>query len=69
MATLLTIVQIERAISCCAADDPPKDNVLGRDLSLMAEVYGRMVYERAESVDLDGIPPEIAGLYRKWAQH
>jgi hypothetical protein len=63
---VITIVQLELAINRARELHPPIDYVLHPSVSALAEVYGRMIYERTSLADLDTMPAAIRAEIMQW---
>lgn len=67
MSTLVSITQLESAINRLREKNaPPVNYILSPNLRAMAEVYGRMICEHAESIDLDKEPDALRQVVLKW---
>ncbi|KVV07459.1 DUF3717 domain-containing protein [Burkholderia ubonensis] len=63
---ILSRHEIEAAINRCRDANPPVKMRLSAPLSKMAEVYGDMLYRKAEEIDVAAFGPETVELYRTW---
>ncbi len=66
MPTFVTITELESAINRLRESAPPVNYILSPDLRAMAEVYGLMICEHAESIDLDKEPYALRQVFVKW---
>ncbi len=59
MSNDLTITEIEQAINYwCARQAPGEDGALCASARPLADVYGLMIYERAQTIDVSRLTPE-----------
>ncbi|WP_018441931.1 DUF3717 domain-containing protein [Trinickia symbiotica] len=59
MTTDLTITEIEQAINYwCARQAPGEDGALCASARPLADVYGLMIYERVQTIDVSRLTPE-----------
>jgi hypothetical protein len=66
MSFLINIRQLESAINLARKHQPATDHVLQPDVSALAEIYGRMIYQRTDTADLDRVPSRIKVVVMKW---
>ncbi|MBZ2207186.1 DUF3717 domain-containing protein [Massilia soli] len=66
MPNIITITQLETVINRVREVAPPVNYILSPDLRALAEVYGRMIGEHAESIDLDHEPAALRHVVLKW---
>jgi hypothetical protein len=68
MTNRLQVVQLESAINGYKQARPFEDYVLPLELRLMATLYGRMIYFRLSSIDLESetVPTQVVVKY--WAE-
>jgi hypothetical protein len=66
MSFLINIVQLESAINLARKQQPSLDNVLQPDVNALAEIYGRMIYQKTDTADLDRVPPRIKLAVTRW---
>lgn len=59
MAQVITVEALEATINRIRHENPPVGGRLSPELRILAEIYGRMIYERAREVDLDRLPENI----------
>lgn len=52
LAHLISIAELEAKINQIRVIAPPINGVLSTELRIMAEIYGNMIYTKAQSVDL-----------------
>ncbi len=67
MSHAITLNELEAAINRARTAQPASgaESSLGRDVSVLAGLYGRMIWERLERLDTDEISaPERAALNR-----
>jgi|OpeIllAssembly_1097287.scaffolds.fasta_scaffold2335489_1 hypothetical protein len=64
----LPISQLEAAINRARTAQPASgaESALARDVALLAAVYGRLIYERAESVDLERLGADEQLALLRW---
>lgn len=66
MTNTLTMDDVEAAIRRCREASPPLEYSLGPDLSVMAEVYARLIFERKTQLDLSTCSERERNLYKHW---
>lgn len=66
MPNIITITELEAVINRAREVTPPVNYILSADLRALAEVYGRMIGEHAESIDLEK-ESDALRLFRKWS--
>jgi hypothetical protein len=66
MKSTITISELEEAINRSRRMQPVRSGVLPPDLRIMAEFYGRMIYERRLSVDLEQHPTHVREVVYRW---
>ena len=66
MPNIITITQLENVINRVREAAPPVNYILSPDLRALAEVYGRMIGEHAESIDLEKEPDALRRVFLKW---
>jgi hypothetical protein len=66
MACLVTIVQLEAAINRAMQQHPALDYVLSPEVDALAEIYGRMIYQKKALADLDQVPALISAAVIRW---
>lgn len=59
MAQLISIERLEATINSLRHLLPPVNGVLSKELRLLAEIYGNMIYMRSRSIDLDQLPDNV----------
>ncbi|WP_371442437.1 DUF3717 domain-containing protein [Pandoraea sp. ISTKB] len=59
---------VEAAIRRCREASPPVEYSLGPDLSVMAEVYALLIFERKSLLDLATCSERERSLYEHWAE-
>lgn len=52
-----TILTIEAAINNLRAIEPPRNGILGANLRALAELYGRMIFQRTTRVSRAALTP------------
>lgn len=68
MTKTLTMEDVEAAIRRCREASPPVEYSLGPDLSVMAEVYARLIFERKPLLDLTTCSVRERSLYEHWVR-
>lgn len=69
MPSAIHITDIEAAINHWRARAPSPDGVaLAPELGALAQVYGRMVFARAEAIDPECLPPPALAAWLAWYQ-
>jgi len=63
---VITIVQLESALNRAQELHPSIDHALHSSVMAMAEVYGRMIYEKMTMADLDTTPTPIRDEVMRW---
>ncbi|MFM0732716.1 DUF3717 domain-containing protein [Paraburkholderia sediminicola] len=59
MKTFLTVAEIEQAINYwCARQASGEDGALCRKARLLADIYGQMIYERMQVIDVSRLSAE-----------
>jgi hypothetical protein len=59
MTTALTIAEIERAINYwCARQASSENGALCAKARPLADIYGKMIYERMTAIDASNLTPE-----------
>lgn len=66
---VLSISDIQGAIERCIAAEPPHglERSLSKDASLLAEILGEMIYQKAEYIPIEAFTAAHQEVYRKWA--
>lgn len=64
--TIITITDLELAISACKAAHPPVDYVLGEELRAFGTIYGMAIYHRLLELNLDDYSPGDRALIEYW---
>jgi hypothetical protein len=64
----LPISQLEAAINRARTAQPASgaESALARDVALLAAVYGRLIYERADSLDLERLDADEQLALLRW---
>ncbi len=64
----IRIGQLETAINRARANAPAQgaEAALSRDVSLLAGIYGRLIYLRHDRFDADSLEPEASQALRRW---
>lgn len=64
----ITIAQLERAINRARAVEPSQgtEAALSRDVGVLAGVYGRMIYFRAEALDWNALEERERAVLVRW---
>lgn len=67
---VLSISDIQGAIERCIAAEPPHgpERRLSKDASLLAEILGEMIYQKAENIPIEAFTGAHLEVYRKWAR-
>ncbi len=66
MSKTITIVQLEGAINRCKGERPFFNGVLPRDMRLLADLYGGMIYRHLDSVDVESLLPAVQAVLGAW---
>jgi hypothetical protein len=66
MSLVITIAQLEDAINRARKQQPALDNVLQPDVNALAEIYGRMLYQKTDLADLDRVPARVRQAVINW---
>ena len=66
MSHFITIVELDSAINESRSVAPPVNGVLSADLRAMADLYGRMIYEKVTTADLYAQSEHIRAAVLKW---
>jgi hypothetical protein len=66
MAWVISIEELEAIINKVRRAFPPVQGKLSPPLCILAEVYGVMIYDRARSIDIDGLTEETKLVLRDW---
>lgn len=59
MVQLVSVQEVEATINRVRREKPPINGRLSPELNVLAEIYGNMIYARAQSVDLDQLAENI----------
>lgn len=62
----MTMLQVEAALNHCSAHNPPIDNQLQKEPRLLCDIWGKMIYEKAQSIDLDTLDDIHRGALLQW---
>ncbi len=68
MALVITITELERAINRARRHEPVAHGALTPDLRAMAELYGRMIFVHANTVDLELQAGHFKEAVSRWLQ-
>jgi hypothetical protein len=65
----MPIAVLEGAINRARSAEPASgaESALSRDVALLAAVYGRLIYEGADVLDLDRLSPEEQLALLRWS--
>jgi len=66
MAQVISIVELEAVINEVRRTAPPVSGALSPALCIFAEIYGVMIYNRAQSIDIDVLAEDARQEVRKW---
>lgn len=68
--SVLTFAELHLALTRCMQAHPPcgLEFEMHPDANVIAGLWGLMSYQRAESVSLDEVKPDVLDAYRRWAQ-
>lgn len=66
MSCLISIVQLESAINSACQEQPAIHYALQPDVRAMAEIYGRMIYQKVHIADLDLVPARLSQAVVRW---
>lgn len=68
MTNTLAMEDVEAAIRRCREASPPVEYSLGPDLSVMAEVYARLIFEKKSLLDLSTCSERERNLFEHWVR-
>jgi len=66
MAHILTIQELEGAINRCKLAQPVSEGILPPDLRALATVYGRMIIEHLDSINVDAQGVVLRDALQRW---
>jgi hypothetical protein len=68
MTATVTITELETAINRARTAQPASgpESSLGREVALLAGLYGRMIWERQDSLDLDALSDRERSALQSW---
>ena len=62
----LTLSEVQAALQCCMAAEPPRDFALSPDASLLTDVFGSMRYHEATDQPVGALSEKHQAAVARW---